>query len=213
MDATRKKYRNRMKKMRAENNRLKEELTSEKSRLIELASASFQLKADVVQGTKESQMVEEVNKKLKADLEKEKEKEKRLRERIVMLHNDFYDKTLKNDRLNNELNETYQKLTKMEIDVKAPFSQEKIPKIEKKPTELTEAYDVRALTFIEDWGKEIEEIFQMSSMSDMLNIALQALVAPVPEAPSASDAPLLTPAAPTTTNAPPASDTSLPSLF
>ncbi|GAB2281368.1 hypothetical protein Dimus_015964 [Dionaea muscipula] len=208
-----------------QNNRLKGELKSEKERLIELADVSLRLRADVVQVTKENQTVEEENEKLKAELEKEKEKGKRSRECIVMLHNDLFDKSLKNERLHSELNDTCQKLTqilekrnlvearlpkqvdymmkeaqrehlesdefkgmfngtsalilrnrsrlgvaqvrrmlqeddplipeldKMEIDVKTPFSQEKIPKIEKKPAEWTEAYDVGALTFIEDWGE------------------------------------------------------------
>ncbi|GAB2270152.1 hypothetical protein Dimus_005059, partial [Dionaea muscipula] len=112
MDATRKKYRKKMRRLKVENERLKEELTSEKNRLIELTSGSLQLKADVVQVTMENQMVEEENTKLKADLEKEKEKTKGLRGRNVMLHNDLYDRSLKNERLHSELNETYQKLTK-----------------------------------------------------------------------------------------------------
>ncbi|GAB2288069.1 hypothetical protein Dimus_022413 [Dionaea muscipula] len=112
MDASRKKYRREMRRLKAENDRLKGELTSERKRLIELADASLRLKEDVMQVTKDKQTVEEENEKLKAELEKEKGKRKRLRERIVMLHNDLLDKSLKNDMLHTELNETCQKLTK-----------------------------------------------------------------------------------------------------
>ncbi|GAB2285758.1 hypothetical protein Dimus_020195 [Dionaea muscipula] len=95
---------------------LRMDVTRKKDRKeIRRLKAEVKLKVDVVQVTKEHQMVEVENEKLKAELKKEKEKEKRSRERIVMLHNDLLDKSLKNDRLNIELNETYQKLTKDRI--------------------------------------------------------------------------------------------------
>ncbi|GAB2278652.1 hypothetical protein Dimus_013328, partial [Dionaea muscipula] len=97
-------------------------------------------------------------------------------------------------------------LDKMEIDVKIPFNPEKIPKIVKKPIEWTKTFDNGVSSFIEEWGTGIEENFLISSTSDLLNVTLQTLVAPIPEAP------LLIPAAPTTTDVPPASDTSLPPL-
>ncbi|GAB2273520.1 hypothetical protein Dimus_008312 [Dionaea muscipula] len=102
-----------MRRLRVENNRLMEELTSEKKGFIDLATASFQLKADVVTVTKENKTLEEENEKLKTALKNEKEKVKMVRERNVLLDNDLYDKTLKNDRLHTELNETYQRLTKI----------------------------------------------------------------------------------------------------
>ncbi|GAB2281704.1 hypothetical protein Dimus_016274, partial [Dionaea muscipula] len=119
MDATRKRYRRGMRRLRVEKNRLTEELTSENKEFIELATASDQLKADVVQVIEKKKTLEEENEELKAALKIEKEKvrtfESRmdaLRERNVMLDNDLYDKTLKNERLHTELNETYQKLSK-----------------------------------------------------------------------------------------------------
>ncbi|GAB2301634.1 hypothetical protein Dimus_035664, partial [Dionaea muscipula] len=51
----------------------------------------------------------------------------------------------------------------MEIDVKVSFKQEKIPKIKKEPTQWSETYDIGALYFIEEWGKEIEEMFPLAS--------------------------------------------------
>ncbi|GAB2275871.1 hypothetical protein Dimus_010616 [Dionaea muscipula] len=257
MDVTKKKDRKEIRRLKADNDRLKGKLDSEKERLIELADASLRLRADAVQVTKENQKVEEENEKLRAELEKEKEKGKRSRERIVTLHNDLFDKSLKNDRLNIELNETYQKLTKeaqreylesdefkrmfnrmsapilrngwrlgvaqvhkmleedvplipeldkMEIDVKVLFNPEEIQNIEKKPIEWTETFDKGIISFIEEWGKEIKEMFPASDLS---NVALFTPAAPVPEAPIASNAPLLIPAAPTTTDGPPASETSL----
>ncbi|GAB2273548.1 hypothetical protein Dimus_008338 [Dionaea muscipula] len=113
MDVIRKRYRKEIRRVRAENDRLDEELTSEKQRLIELATASMELKADVEKVTNEWQMVEEENKKLRAELEREKAKGKRLRERLVLLQNDLCDKTLKNERLHDALNETSQKLIKV----------------------------------------------------------------------------------------------------
>ncbi|GAB2278506.1 hypothetical protein Dimus_013186 [Dionaea muscipula] len=103
MNVTRKKYRREMRRLRAE------ELTSEKKEFIKLADASFHLKADVVQAIGENKTLEEENEKLKAALAKKKEKKKvkTLRERNVLLDNDLYDKTLKNDRLHIELTETY----------------------------------------------------------------------------------------------------------
>ncbi|GAB2296566.1 hypothetical protein Dimus_030677 [Dionaea muscipula] len=113
MDMARKKDKKEIRRLQAENDRLKGELSTEKGRLIELANASLRLRADVEQVTKENQKVEEENEKLKVELEREKEKGKRSRKRIVTLHNDLFDNLLKNERLNTELNETYQKLTKV----------------------------------------------------------------------------------------------------
>ncbi|GAB2285787.1 hypothetical protein Dimus_020226 [Dionaea muscipula] len=85
---------------------------SEKNKLTELVIASMSLKADVEQITKEKQIVEEENKRLKVELEKEKVKGKRSRERLALLHNDLCDKQLKNKRLHDALNETFGKLIK-----------------------------------------------------------------------------------------------------
>ncbi|GAB2292256.1 hypothetical protein Dimus_026505 [Dionaea muscipula] len=85
-----------------------------------------------------------------------------------------------------EVEEDSDVVDQLEIDIKVPFQQEKI---EKKPAEWTEAYDAGVLTTIEEWGKEIEEMFQMPPTSEMSNLALQTLAAP--EAPSTSDASLL----------------------
>ncbi|GAB2273536.1 hypothetical protein Dimus_008326 [Dionaea muscipula] len=74
MDATRKRYRREMRRLRVENNRLMEELNFEKKEFIELATASDQLKADVVRVIKENEMLEKENEELKAALKKEKEK-------------------------------------------------------------------------------------------------------------------------------------------
>ncbi|GAB2281132.1 hypothetical protein Dimus_015737, partial [Dionaea muscipula] len=219
MDATRKKYRWEMRKIKAE------------------------LKEDVINVTKVRQTVEEENKQLKTELEKKKAKRKRSRERLVLLHIDLSDRYLKSGRLHNELNETSQKLIKivekrhlvkarlpkqldymtkeaqrtylngwrlglaqvrrmlddddplipeldqLEINIKVPFQQEKIKKIEKKPAEWTEAYDAGVFTTIEEWGKEIEEMFPMPPTSEMSNLALHTPT--TPKAPSTSDAPLL----------------------
>ncbi|GAB2273547.1 hypothetical protein Dimus_008337 [Dionaea muscipula] len=112
MDAIRKRYRKQIRRVRAKIGRLDKKLMSEKQRIIELATASIQLKADVEKITNERQMVEEENKKLRAELEREKAKGKRSRERLVLLHDDIYDKTLKNETLHDALNETSQKLIK-----------------------------------------------------------------------------------------------------
>ncbi|GAB2292398.1 hypothetical protein Dimus_026639 [Dionaea muscipula] len=87
----------------AENDRLNNELTSKKARLTELATAAMQLKADVARVMNEKQTVEEENRRLMAELEKEKAKGKRSRERLVLLHNDLSDMSLKNERLHNTL--------------------------------------------------------------------------------------------------------------
>ncbi|GAB2290283.1 hypothetical protein Dimus_024562 [Dionaea muscipula] len=149
MDAIRRRYRKEIRRVRAENDRLNKELTSKKQRLIELETSSLQLKADVVQVTNERQTVEEENKKLKAELEREKVKEKRSRERLVLVHNDLCDKTLKNERLHDALNETTQKLIK--------------------------------------WGKEIEDMFPMPSMSKAITFPPVPQIS-APEAPLAFDA-------------------------
>ncbi|GAB2281301.1 hypothetical protein Dimus_015902 [Dionaea muscipula] len=67
------------------NNRLMEELTSEKKEFIELATALDQLKADVVQVTEKNKTLEEENKELKAALEKEKEKVRTFQSRMDAL--------------------------------------------------------------------------------------------------------------------------------
>ncbi|GAB2270448.1 hypothetical protein Dimus_005345 [Dionaea muscipula] len=99
-------------KEKDENDRLNEELTSEKARLTELATAGMQLKADVARVTTEKQTVEEENRMLRAELEKETAKGKRSRERLVTMHNDLSDISVKNERLHNALNETSGKLIK-----------------------------------------------------------------------------------------------------
>ncbi|GAB2271239.1 hypothetical protein Dimus_006081 [Dionaea muscipula] len=96
-----------------DNDHLNKELTSERQSLIELATASMQLKADVAQITNEKQTVDEENKRLKAELEKEKAKGKRSMEHLVLLHNDLRYKNLKNERLHDALNETSEKLIKI----------------------------------------------------------------------------------------------------
>ncbi|GAB2278713.1 hypothetical protein Dimus_013387 [Dionaea muscipula] len=52
-DAIRRRYRKKIRGVQAENERLNNELTSEKARLTELATAGMQLKADVARVTKE----------------------------------------------------------------------------------------------------------------------------------------------------------------
>ncbi|GAB2296588.1 hypothetical protein Dimus_030699 [Dionaea muscipula] len=245
----------------AENERLKKELASERQRLDELEASFLQVKEDVILITKDKQIVEEENRRLKADLKKEKAKGKRSRERLVLLHNDLSDQSLKNERLHTALNEATQSLIKMvekrhlveahlpkhldhlvketqrtylesdefikmfnrasalilwngwrmgiaqvqrmledddplipeldqlKLDVNVPFAQEKIDKIEKKPVEWTEAYDARVSESIEEWGKEIEEMFPIPPTSETSNIALQTQQAP--DVPSTSDVLLL----------------------
>ncbi|GAB2299365.1 hypothetical protein Dimus_033440 [Dionaea muscipula] len=188
-------------------------------------------------------MVEEENRRLRAELEKEKAKGKRSRERLVLFHNDFSDMSLKNERLHNTLNETSGKLIKimekrhlvearlpkqlnfmtkeaqreylesdefvgmfnrasgpifengwrpgvaqvrrmlkddyplipeldqLEIDVKVPFQQEEILKIKNEPTEWSETYDIGILSYVEEWGKEIADMFPMPS-------TFQAIITP-----------------------------------
>ncbi|GAB2290136.1 hypothetical protein Dimus_024420 [Dionaea muscipula] len=105
-DSIRKRYRRRIRGVQAKNKLLNNELTSEKKRLTELATMALQLKSDMVRVTKEKQSVEEENERLKAELEKEKSKGKRSRERLVLLHNDLSDLSLKNERLHNTLDDT-----------------------------------------------------------------------------------------------------------
>ncbi|GAB2265896.1 hypothetical protein Dimus_000927 [Dionaea muscipula] len=112
-DAIRKRYRRKIRGVQAENERLKNELTSEKKRLTELATAARQLKSDMVKVTKEKQSVEEENERLKTELEREKSKGKCSRERLVLLHNDLSDLSLKNERLHNTLNDTSGKVIKV----------------------------------------------------------------------------------------------------
>ncbi|GAB2266670.1 hypothetical protein Dimus_001664, partial [Dionaea muscipula] len=97
----------------AEKERLNNELTSEKKRLTELATAALQLKSDMVKVTKEKQSVEAENERLKAELEKERSKGKRSRECLVLLHNDLSDMSLKNERLHNTLDEISGKVIKV----------------------------------------------------------------------------------------------------
>ncbi|GAB2265555.1 hypothetical protein Dimus_000598 [Dionaea muscipula] len=104
-DAIRKRYKRRIRGVQAENERLKNELTAEKKRLTEIATAAMQLKSDMANITKEKQSVEEENERLRAELEKETSKGKRSRERPVLLHNDLSDLSLKNERLHNTLDD------------------------------------------------------------------------------------------------------------
>ncbi|GAB2281587.1 hypothetical protein Dimus_016166, partial [Dionaea muscipula] len=181
-DVIRRRYRKKIRGVQAEKDRLNEEPTSEKTRLTELATAALQLKADVARISKEKQAVEEENRRLTTELEKEKAKGKRSRERLILLHNDLSDMSLKNETLHNTLDETSGKLIKvqrmledddplipeldqMKIDVKVPFQQEEIPKIRKEPTSGREEYDIGILSFVEEWGKEIADMFPMPSMS------------------------------------------------
>ncbi|GAB2278490.1 hypothetical protein Dimus_013171 [Dionaea muscipula] len=113
MDVTRRRYRKRTRRVQVENDRLNEELTSEKERLTQLATAAMQLKADVARVTNEKQTVEEENRRLRAELEKGKAKGKRNKERLVLLHNDLSDMSLKNERLHNTLDDTSGKLIKI----------------------------------------------------------------------------------------------------
>ncbi|GAB2296159.1 hypothetical protein Dimus_030292 [Dionaea muscipula] len=155
----------------AENDRLNEELASEKARLTKLARAGMQLKADVVRISNEKQTVEEENRRLREELQKEKDKGKHSRERLVLIHKDLGDMSLKNERLHNTLDETYGKLIKidqLEIDVKVPFQQEEILKIKKEPTEWSETYDIGILSYVKEWGKEIAEMFPMPSTSEAI---------------------------------------------
>ncbi|GAB2276415.1 hypothetical protein Dimus_011143 [Dionaea muscipula] len=208
----------------------------------EMRAMKAEVKEEVILITKDKQIVEEENKRLKADLEKEKAKGKRSRERLVLLLNDLSDESLQNERLHTALNETTQslikimenrhlveahlpkqlehlvkeaqrkylesdefiemfnrasapilrngwrmgiaqvrrmlddddpiisELDKLKQDVNVPFTQEKIEKIEKKPAEWTKAYDARVLESIEEWGKEIEEMFPMPPTYETSNV-------------------------------------------
>ncbi|GAB2281530.1 hypothetical protein Dimus_016112 [Dionaea muscipula] len=112
-DAIRKRYRGRIRGVQAEKEHLNDKLSSEKKRLTELATAALQLKSDMVKVTKEKQSVEEENERLKAELEKERSKGKRSRERLVLLHDDLSDLSLKNERLHNTLDEMSGKVIKV----------------------------------------------------------------------------------------------------
>ncbi|GAB2288556.1 hypothetical protein Dimus_022886 [Dionaea muscipula] len=111
-DAIRQRNRRTIRGVQAEE-RLNNELTFEKKRLTELATAALQLKSDMVKVTKEKQSVEEENERLKAELEKEKSKGKRSSERLMLLHNGLGDLSLKNVRLHNTLNEMSGKVIKI----------------------------------------------------------------------------------------------------
>ncbi|GAB2270202.1 hypothetical protein Dimus_005109 [Dionaea muscipula] len=97
----------------AENERLKNELTSKKKRLTEIATAALQLNSDMAKITKEKQSVEEENERLRAELEKEASKGKRSREHLVLLHNDLSHFSLKNERLHNTLDDLSAKVIKV----------------------------------------------------------------------------------------------------
>ncbi|GAB2299934.1 hypothetical protein Dimus_033980 [Dionaea muscipula] len=112
-DAIQKRYRRRIRGVQAEKERLNNEITSEKKRLTELATAALQLKLDVVKVSKEKQSVEEENERLKAKLEKERSKGKCSRERLALLHNDLSDLSLKNERLHNTLDDLSTKVIKV----------------------------------------------------------------------------------------------------
>ncbi|GAB2295210.1 hypothetical protein Dimus_029385, partial [Dionaea muscipula] len=72
----------------------------------------MQLKSDMAKMTKEKQSVQEENERLRAELEKETSKGKRSRERLVLLHNDLSDLSLKNERLHNTLDDLSAKMIK-----------------------------------------------------------------------------------------------------
>ncbi|GAB2273236.1 hypothetical protein Dimus_008036 [Dionaea muscipula] len=72
----------------------------------------LRVKEDVILITKDRRMMEDENKRPKADLEKEKAKGKRSRSVRCCLHNDLSDKSLKNERLHTTLNEATQSLIK-----------------------------------------------------------------------------------------------------
>ncbi|GAB2301579.1 hypothetical protein Dimus_035592 [Dionaea muscipula] len=162
---------------------LNDELSSEKKRLTELATAALQLKSDMVKVTKEKQSVEEENERLKAELEKERSKGKRSRERLIVEKRNLVEERLpkqlnfmtkearreyaESEEFIGMFNRAYAP-DRMKIDVKVLFRQEEVPKIEKESTEWKENYDIGIFTFIEEWGKEIAEMFSGPSSSEII---------------------------------------------